>query len=457
MALATRCPNCGTTFRVVSDQLKLRRGLVKCGSCATVFNGIEQLRYVATLGDGPITVIREEPAAPPRSEPTAVDRPATPPTGTAPPAPTPAAPVVAPIGGAAAARPDIAPTAPAATPVPLRPAAAPAPVAVPTPTPAAAPAPSPASASPAAPAAVQPPAAPAATIPGTPPASTPPAAAAAVPPGTETAAPGPIRPAASAPATDAQPPDSTSPTASAAPAPPAAPDAAAKPPLDRAWATRAAVAYEKARATPVGGSDELGPLTLIEVERRPGTPVPRGIAENPDLVPSFMRHRDQVSRGSRIALAVAAPLLTLTLAGQALWLFHDEAAAVLPAARPALDAACARLGCVIALPRRADQLRIASADLRQTGEAGAYELRAGLRNDARWDQSWPSLDVSLTDVQGKLIARRMLAPADYLPAQPDAERLARSGLAARAEQLIVVPLRIDVGGVSGYTVDAFFP
>jgi predicted Zn finger-like uncharacterized protein len=43
MALATQCPHCHTTFRVVHDQLKLRGGLVRCGSCKQIFNGIEHL------------------------------------------------------------------------------------------------------------------------------------------------------------------------------------------------------------------------------------------------------------------------------------------------------------------------------------------------------------------------------------------------------------------------------
>ncbi|MFN7208075.1 MAG: zinc-ribbon and DUF3426 domain-containing protein [Burkholderiales bacterium] len=50
MALATRCPACGTTFRVVSDQLKLQNGLVKCGHCGVVFDGIEHMRYVKDVG-----------------------------------------------------------------------------------------------------------------------------------------------------------------------------------------------------------------------------------------------------------------------------------------------------------------------------------------------------------------------------------------------------------------------
>ena len=43
MALATQCPHCHTTFRVAHDQLKLRAGMVRCGACKQVFNGVEHL------------------------------------------------------------------------------------------------------------------------------------------------------------------------------------------------------------------------------------------------------------------------------------------------------------------------------------------------------------------------------------------------------------------------------
>ena len=38
MALITRCPACGTMFRVVSDQLKVSGGWVRCGQCAEIFD-----------------------------------------------------------------------------------------------------------------------------------------------------------------------------------------------------------------------------------------------------------------------------------------------------------------------------------------------------------------------------------------------------------------------------------
>jgi predicted Zn finger-like uncharacterized protein len=46
MALATTCPQCKTSFKVVPDQLKLRRGLVRCGVCQHVFSGIDYISQV---------------------------------------------------------------------------------------------------------------------------------------------------------------------------------------------------------------------------------------------------------------------------------------------------------------------------------------------------------------------------------------------------------------------------
>jgi predicted Zn finger-like uncharacterized protein len=49
MALATTCPQCKTSFKVVPDQLKLRRGLVRCGMCQHVFSGIDYISQVLPI------------------------------------------------------------------------------------------------------------------------------------------------------------------------------------------------------------------------------------------------------------------------------------------------------------------------------------------------------------------------------------------------------------------------
>lgn len=41
--LVTRCPHCGTVFRAQQSQLAARGGMVRCGKCAAVFDGVAQL------------------------------------------------------------------------------------------------------------------------------------------------------------------------------------------------------------------------------------------------------------------------------------------------------------------------------------------------------------------------------------------------------------------------------
>ena len=43
MSLTTRCPTCGTAFRVQPGQLSARGGKVRCGKCASVFDGVAAL------------------------------------------------------------------------------------------------------------------------------------------------------------------------------------------------------------------------------------------------------------------------------------------------------------------------------------------------------------------------------------------------------------------------------
>ena len=43
MSLVTRCPHCGTAFRVMPDQLSAKGGKVRCGKCAAVFDGVSRL------------------------------------------------------------------------------------------------------------------------------------------------------------------------------------------------------------------------------------------------------------------------------------------------------------------------------------------------------------------------------------------------------------------------------
>lgn len=43
MSLITRCPACGTMFKVVPDQLRISEGWVRCGKCAEIFDASQRL------------------------------------------------------------------------------------------------------------------------------------------------------------------------------------------------------------------------------------------------------------------------------------------------------------------------------------------------------------------------------------------------------------------------------
>ncbi|MBC7435511.1 MAG: DUF3426 domain-containing protein [Bdellovibrionales bacterium] len=57
MSLITRCPACGTMFKVVPDQLRISDGWVRCGHCAEVFDASAHL-----LEDAPVFAVPSPPA-----------------------------------------------------------------------------------------------------------------------------------------------------------------------------------------------------------------------------------------------------------------------------------------------------------------------------------------------------------------------------------------------------------
>ncbi len=170
-------------------------------------------------------------------------------------------------------------------------------------------------------------------------------------------------------------------------------------------------------------------------------------------VPSFMREPD---RGAfwrrpavRAALAVLATLLALALLLQAALTWRDALAAHWPALRPALKALCEPLQCTIGALRRIDQLSVESSALSRIEGAPLHRLAIALRNRADTAVQPPALELSLTDAQGKLLARRVLRGAEL--------GLSDSAIAARAEVPLQALLSVGERRIAGYTVELFYP
>lgn len=65
MSLITSCPACGTMFRVVTDQLKISEGWVRCGHCGEVFDASANLSDESVLVEPPTAEGAARPAKPP--------------------------------------------------------------------------------------------------------------------------------------------------------------------------------------------------------------------------------------------------------------------------------------------------------------------------------------------------------------------------------------------------------
>lgn len=66
MSLITRCPACGTMFKVVADQLRISEGWVRCGHCAEIFDAAADLRDESEIelptASAPLLAREEAPA-----------------------------------------------------------------------------------------------------------------------------------------------------------------------------------------------------------------------------------------------------------------------------------------------------------------------------------------------------------------------------------------------------------
>lgn len=176
-------------------------------------------------------------------------------------------------------------------------------------------------------------------------------------------------------------------------------------------------------------------------------------APAPLAAPAFLQQADRAARWRRprvrAGLALLAVIAGASLGLQLSWAYHDTLAARWPATRPLIERLCLYGGCTVEPPRRIDSLGVESSSLTRAGPPGAYRLSLLLRNRDRMALRLPSIDLSLTDAQGRTLARRVLDPGQLGAVQPS--------IGAGAEQPLATTLRTGDGAVVGYTIEIFYP
>jgi predicted Zn finger-like uncharacterized protein len=174
-----------------------------------------------------------------------------------------------------------------------------------------------------------------------------------------------------------------------------------------------------------------------------------------DDEPGFVkreRHRERYGRATTIALCLGVLLMLGALAAQGLTTFRNPLAASAPSLKPLLTAACQKLGCKIDLPSQVDELAIEQGEL-QTLSENTFSFSTALKNGSNNAQAWPHIELVLDDANDKTVLRRVFAPRDYL----DPEVEIAQGFPARSEQPVKLYFELNQLRASGYHIAAFYP
>jgi len=146
--------------------------------------------------------------------------------------------------------------------------------------------------------------------------------------------------------------------------------------------------------------------------------------------------------------ALTALVLQATLA------FRVELAVLWPEARPVLLALCGIANCEIGLPAKIALVGIEASDLHPDSEhVGRLALTATLKSRAPFAQQFPHLELTLTDTMDKAVARKVLAPADYLPPQVSLAQ----GMQPNTDIAVAVGVELREISASGYRLYVFYP
>ena len=210
-----------------------------------------------------------------------------------------------------------------------------------------------------------------------------------------------------------------------------------------------------ARREPTLADHSFTPLPAAPVAPAPAEEQEETVLPPADDEPAFVtqgRRREQSGKALRMAMAIGSLALLLLLFLQVMTTFRNPLAAQFPQWKPTLVALCKLSGCQVDLPAQIEALAIEQGEL-QTIKEQTFSYVSLLRNQSRSVQAWPSIELTLNDANDKPLLRRVIAPRDYLPANIDVSQ----GFAPRSEQTIKLYFALDQLTASGYHIAIFYP
>lgn len=169
--------------------------------------------------------------------------------------------------------------------------------------------------------------------------------------------------------------------------------------------------------------------------------------------PEFMRSVERAAHwqrpGVRAVLGAATAALSLLLLLQAMVHWRDDLSAKWPVTAPMLQASCQALGCKIAPPRALERIVLDQSQLTRTAYPETLRFTADLHNTASHAVRLPALELLFSDGNGQTLVRKVILPEDLKPVPA----------AIEADGVWRVDTLLKVGSlkVAGFSTELFYP
>jgi hypothetical protein len=131
------------------------------------------------------------------------------------------------------------------------------------------------------------------------------------------------------------------------------------------------------------------------------------------------------------------------------WPQRDTLAARWPATLPAWEWVCEQADCKIEAPRAIASLALDGSSLTRTDTEHVLLFSADLHNRADHEVRMPSFDVTFMDLNGEIVARKVLTP--------DQIGIRQAALPAEGELHVHARLQVGTLAASGFQADLFYP
>lgn len=166
----------------------------------------------------------------------------------------------------------------------------------------------------------------------------------------------------------------------------------------------------------------------------------------------FQTNDQQTERKSRLykwLISLLAVFLVIVAIAQSSYFWRSDIAIYYPKLKPLLIQVCEKLSCSISLPKKIEFIIIDDSDMQEDAEhEGLIHFSSTLINQAGFIQTYPNIELTLTDIEDKPKLRRIFTPAEYLPEHTDVA----SGLPAGAEVKVKLALTARDESVAGYRI-----